>query len=1503
MSTLLPPPPRPARGPAASGGEPARRPDLAPDGGLLPEGVLMLPDTDHRPRWRPGERLHQLFEARCDALQAAGQADHLAVDSAQHRLSYAQLDALANQLARYLRGQGLAAGDVVGLLFDKSAWSYAAMLAVGKLHASYLPLDAGFPADRIQFIASDAGARWMLSTSTHQALLAATGLPVLCLDLLATTLAALPAGRLGPDEAGTPVGECCYTIYTSGSTGRPKGVPIDHGSIVNFVRVAAETYGYRPDDRVYQGLTLAFDFAVEEIWVPLVVGATLLPNQTGGSLLGQDLADFLTRQRATALCCVPTLLATLDDALPGLRLLIVSGEACPRDLVTRWHRPGRRFLNAYGPTEATVTATLGQPRPGGPVTIGRPLPSYAIAILAADEDRVLPFGAEGEITIAGIGIARGYLNRDEQTRKVFIPDFIGVPHNASGRLYRTGDLGRINADGEVEYLGRIDTQVKIRGYRIELAEIESLLLQRPEVAQAVVNPWASSPGVTELVAYLTLAPASQRLTAGRLVDASADPAAHPGALSVPERLDEGLAEQLTEQLAQHLRQHLPPYMVPAYFEVLASMPMLASDKADRKALPPPTRPRLQRGEAAGRVHAAPETPTERRLAEALAQQLQLPQVSVDDHFFDDLGANSLLLAHLSARLRTALAPASVSMRELYSHPTVRRLAGHLDAAQAVAVAAGGAASVLAGSGAVGSGAAGSVAKTPQGLAAAQALPVQAPHRASALAMALCGTAQLLLAAGWVGAHAAAWWWGLHWVIDAPGWASAWARAVASAAAWSGASVLLPVAAKWLLQGRAGPQAFPVWGWRYLRFWTVRELVRRNPVVALAGTPLYTLYLRLLGMQIGPGALVALRQPPACPDLVRVGRGAVVGRHVLLAGYHVVGGRVRTGPVHIGDHARVGEGSLLDIDTRIAEHGELLHASALLAGQAVPAGQCWHGSPAQPAPRAATATSTPTAGAGSIANATSPAVAATTVTTPAAAAAIPTLQAEDEAALRRAPGGLARRGWVYSLLQVLIGWCVLLPLLPLAAHGLWGDQGHALDGLGAAGTVLVDQGQALAGAEAGNGAQAGAVLRWLGLTWLVYLGGLAAGLVLVFTVPRWLSARVQPGRAYPLFGLHHALLRWATALSNVQTFHQLFGDSSLIVHYLRGIGYRFPQLRQTGSNFGMAQQHDLPTFNTFGSGTMVSDGLTMLNAEFGAQVFRAWPLALGDNSFVGNGVFVPPGHRLGDNCLLATKAMLPVDGPLREGVGLLGSPPMEIPRSVRRDAALAHSTQPDLLAQRLRLKNRHNAATMGLRVLADGALLSVLALAWHALYPVFEGHGAWFAAAFAVASTALALAWWVVLDGFSRRWQRLQPRHCSIHDADFWQHERHWKLGLSNDQPLLNLLNGTPFKAWAWRAMGVRVGRGLFDDGCAMPEKTLVSLGEYCTLGAFCTLQGHSLEDGIFKSDHIVVGDGCSVGSNAYVHYGVRLDSGAQVAPDAFVMKGEHLRAGERWRGNPAQWVG
>ncbi len=1325
--------------------------------------VLTCPAEDGAIGRREGERLEQLFEQRCDELRREGRADSLAVDAPDLALTYDELDARASQLARYLvRHQGVGPGDRVGLLFDRAVDGYVGMLAVMKLRAAYVPLDTGFPADRLSYIVSDAGVRTVLSRRELTADLGET-VTLVCIDEVAAEIGAESRERLAGEDVGHPADDLCYVIYTSGTTGRPKGVAIRHASICNFVRVAAETYGIERDDRVYQGLTIAFDFSIEEIWVAWMVGATLVPKPDGPSLVGADLGAFLKESGVTALCCVPTLLATLDEDLPELRFLLVSGETCPQDLVDRWHRPDRRFLNVYGPTEATVSATWTVLQPGKPVTIGVPLPTYSVVILEPEADRAAPPGELGEIGIAGVGLAAGYLNRPDLTARAFIPDFLPMPDNPSGRIYRTGDLGRINDDGEIEHHGRIDTQVKLRGYRIELAEIESVLRRVPGIGHAVVDTYQSD----ELVAYYTQRPDAQ----------AADPSL----------------------IYEHLSERLPAYMVPAYLERLDELPIMVSGKIDRQSLP---RPAGSRRLAAEQEYEAPATDTESLLAGLLSTVLGVERISAESHFFDDLGANSLLMARFNAALRTSGSglPA-VSMRDVYGHPTVRQLAVVLSEARSASDADG-------------------RARSPEGVAKGTPRYV------------LCGALQLLAVLALLSPAAVALDVGGAWLTAAHGALGVYSRALAFGAGVLVATGVLPIVAKWVLIGRWKPQRIRVWSLAYLRFWIVKSLVVYNPLIRLsAGSPLYPLYLRALGGKIGRGAVFFTQHVPVCTDLLTVGAGTVIRKDSFVNCYRARAGVIEIGPVTLGEHAFVGERTVLDIDSSIEDHAQLGHASCLHSGQVVPAGQCWHGSPAEPA------------GADHDYQGLPPA--------------------------RCHP----LRAAVYCAARVLTFLFVAGPLEAIGATLLLTHHGFVSH-------LTVADGLIVSAAT--------------------MLGFFLGSLLLAVTVPRLLSRALKPGQVYPLYGFHYALQRIVSGSSNNPLLTLLFGDSAAIVAYLRAIGWRFGVVEQTGSNFGTEVKHEVPGLSEVRTGTMVSDGLSMMNAEFSSGSFRVHPVVIGRRNYLGNEIAFPPDGRTGANCLLATKAMVPTRGPERSDVGLLGSPCFEIPRSVERDRRFEHLGREPERSRRVAAKTRHNAGTVALHLLVRYLFASGIVLL--ALSPLGgEGPRAFAGTlATAVLELGLSIALFVLVERVVTHFRPLEPKFCSIYQIDFWRHERYWKVPATG---YIQMFNGTPFKNVVWRLLGVSIGRRVFDDGCQIVERTMVEIGSESTLNMGCTLQSHSLEEGVFKSDNISIGRGCTIGTGALVNYGVVMEDESSLDADSFLMKGSYLVRGARWRGNPADEMG
>ncbi|MFI1440775.1 Pls/PosA family non-ribosomal peptide synthetase [Streptomyces fructofermentans] len=804
----------------------------------------------------------------------------------------------------------------------------------------------------------------------------------------------------------------------------------------------------------------------------------------------------------------------------------------------------------------------------------------------------------------------------------------------------------------------------------------------------------------------------------------------------------------------------------------------------------------------------PLTGTERVLADVLAGVVQVDEVPVDSNFFDDLGANSLVMAHFCARVRKLPDLPPVSMRDVYGHPTIRGLAAALSEAPLP-----------------------SPATAPE--------PAEPAPRGSTARYLLCGTLQFLvfavycLLSGFVTAR------GYEWISAGGGPVRVYLRSAVFGGAVLIGMCILPVVAKWVLVGRWKETEFPVWSLAYVRFWTVKVLLRANPMALLAGNPLYVLYLRALGARIGEGVTILSRTVPVCTDLLSVGPGTVVRKESLILCYRAQAGRIRTGPVTLGRDVFVGERTLLDIGTSMGDGSQLGHSSALYDGAAVPAGQRWHGSPAQ---------------------------------------------RTDVDYVRVAPAdcGTPRRVG-YALLTLVQ---TLLVQVPLVVGGA-----YLLLGVAPSLHVLLDL-------ETRHVTSARFYAEALGLSAALFLGFVVAGALTVTVVPRLLAPLVRPDRVYPLYGFHYSVQRTVSRLTNIKFFAWLFGDSSYIVPYLRTVGYDLSSVEQTGSNFGTELRHETPYLATVGAGTMVADGLSLINTEFSATSFRLSRATIGPRNFLGNHIAYPAGGRTGDNCLLATKVMVPLDGEVREGVGLLGSPCFEIPRSVERDSRFDHLREGEELSRRLAAKNRYNLRSMGLFLFIrwlDWFALTVIGFAALDLYGTAGAAGGPLIGASVVVGLVFSVGYYVLVERLLTGFRPLEPRLCSIYDPLFWKQERLWKVPAAH----LVLLDGTPFKNLVWRLLGVRLGQRVFDDGCAITERTLTAIGSDTTLGAHSKVQSHSQEDGTFKSDHITIGAGCTLGAGALVHYGVSMGDGAVLAPDSFLMKGEEVPPRARWGGNPA----
>ncbi|MFP2932015.1 non-ribosomal peptide synthetase, partial [Pyxidicoccus sp. 3LG] len=567
---------------------------------------------------------HHLFEA-----QAARTPGAVAVRFEGQSLTYAQLDARANQLAHHLRALGVRPEVRVVLCVERSLEMVVGILGILKAGGAWVPMDTRYPVERLMYMLRDCAAPVVVTTEAIADEMPAGSEQLVLLDADAAHLDARP---VTPVESGAGADNLAYVIYTSGSTGRPKGTLLQHRGLCNTALNAVRAHRFRPDSRVLQYAAFGFDASVAEIFGALLAGATLVLAPRERLLPGTPLRTLLREESITAVTLTPAVLAQLEPEELPLEVVISAGDACTPELVQRW---GERLclLNAYGPTEATVCATISAPlRPGDRPTIGRPWDNVQVYILDRELQPV-PAGIPGELCIGGVGLARGYLGNPELTAVKFIPHpFASRPGE---RLYRSGDRARFLADGRLEFLGRIDSQVKLRGFRIEPGEIESTLQGHPALRDAVVVLREDAPGEAALVAYVV-----------------------PAGADTP---DAGA-------LRDFLRRQLPEYMVPSAFVSLPELPLSSSGKVERRALPAPGGERS----GTGTPYEAPRDEVEQQIADFWTELLHVERVGIHDSFFD-LGGHSLLATRLVARLQEEFG-VEVPLRALFEKPTVADMA-------------------------------------------------------------------------------------------------------------------------------------------------------------------------------------------------------------------------------------------------------------------------------------------------------------------------------------------------------------------------------------------------------------------------------------------------------------------------------------------------------------------------------------------------------------------------------------------------------------------------------------------------------------------------------------------------------------------------------------------------------------------------------------------------------------------------------------------------------------
>jgi amino acid adenylation domain-containing protein/thioester reductase-like protein len=615
---------------------------------ILPESERrQLIDEFNNPQsvYSQDRLIHEVFEE-----QAARRPEAVAVVYEGESLTYAQLNARANQLARYLREEGVGPDQLVGICVERSLEMVVGLLAILKAGGAYVPLDPGYPMERLQYMLSDAAPKVLLTQGHLRSRLASTDATVIALD---DEWGVIGRGTSNNREASPPrvrSDHLAYVIYTSGSTGQPKGVMVEHGNVSRLFAATEKWFEFNERDVWTMFHSFAFDFSVWELWGALLHGGRLVvvPHPTARS--PQEFYRLVCEEGVTVLNQTPSAFAQLietqarSEQQHSLRVVIFGGEALELRTLRRWvARNGAQapqLVNMYGITETTVHVTyralseeeIAAEHRGSP--IGKPIEDLRVYLLDRYRQPV-PIGVPGELYVAGAGVARGYLNRSELTAERFISDPFGTGTQA--RMYKSGDLGRWRADGTIEYLGRNDSQVKIRGFRIEVGEIEARLAQHPRVKEAVVLAREDVPGEKRLVAYVVPAASSDTPTVS------------------------------AEMLRAHLKQLLPDYMVPSAFVMMESFPLTANGKLDRRALRVPDRQAHVSGQ-----YEAPNGEVEEILAGIWQNLLRVERVGRQDNFFE-LGGHSLLIVQMLEQLRGV--GLSTEVRRVFESSTLSDLAG------------------------------------------------------------------------------------------------------------------------------------------------------------------------------------------------------------------------------------------------------------------------------------------------------------------------------------------------------------------------------------------------------------------------------------------------------------------------------------------------------------------------------------------------------------------------------------------------------------------------------------------------------------------------------------------------------------------------------------------------------------------------------------------------------------------------------------------------------------
>jgi non-ribosomal peptide synthetase-like protein len=1311
-------------------------------------------------------------EILADLLEASARRapDQVALIAGDRQLTYAELDAQADVAASRLIDAGIRPGHIVGLWMPRGIDLLVMQAAIAKAGAAWLPVDEDTPVERLLVCMEDAGSPALVSSERMRDRLGPVTQPIHTAE---TLLAPAPAGYELRRRGQVPGDAPAYVIYTSGSTGKPKGILINQRSICHFLRSENEVLGVKASDRVYQGFSVAFDMSFEEIWISYLVGATLWigPKETAGD--PEALPRLLAENRVTVLHAVPTLLALFADDVPSLRIINLGGEMCPETVVERFSKPGRQMFNTYGPTEATVSASLARLEPGRLITIGTPLPNYGLLVIHTETDKglqILPRGDTGELCIIGPGLSDGYLGRPDLTAEKFLANpWRSGPDDP--RLYRTGDLARIEPDGQVVCLGRTDDQVKIRGFRVELGEIEAQLAQQDGVGTTAVL-LRKDDGIDRLVAYLV-----------------------PAAGATDEQLSPAT-------LRRALSGKLPPYMVPSRFERLAIMPRLTSGKIDRKALkamalsaPLPSDP------AESDVA---ETPGEEALFAALAKLFPGQPIRRELDFFSDLGGHSFFAARLATALRTDPRFAHVTVRDIYQHRRIGAIASSLDQA------------------------AGTAAIEPDWT------PPENTRRW------LCGVAQLATVPVLITLRMAQWlapFFTYHFFTGDPG--DSVPRAIAASIAVFLLATMLEfvfaIGGKWLVAGRLKPGVYPLWGATYFRWWLSDRLVEAAPTYLLAGSSLYTWYLRLLGAKVGHDVVIGSLTIRA-PDLLTLGDNVSIGNAANFENARVERGRLILGTIALDDDACVSSYAILEGNTRVGRRGHLEGQSALADGAAVPDGRVWSGSPARDAGPFDPSTLPP------------------------------------RPAVGRAR--LMGEALFFMFGMLLVATLFFMPVFPSFVLIDWFDE---------RGTMPI---------LAQNSIQ-GQLLRYFVLA-LPASAVLIALTMLVSAAIRWgFLPRMMPGRS----AVHSNAYckKWLVSHIQESSLNVLHGIYATVFapFWYRLLGAKVGRDAEISTALGV-----VPDMLTLGDETFIADAVMLGDEQIDGGWMTMEATVVSNRSFVGNGSYIPDGTVLPEGVLVGVHTHAPANERMTGGDTWLGSPPIHLPAREQVSGYPEHLTYRPSPARRLgrALVEAFRIVAPHAVVIAVGytVVLDLMPIAGAGRWGEVIWDLALISLAYGIGNYLFVLAFkWLLLGRYKKRAEPMWTPFVWLSEGVTNMYEG---IAVPN---FMRYLRGTPWLPLAFNLLGCRIGRGVYMDTTDITEFDCVTIGDHSELNALSCPQTHLFEDRVMKIDHVDIGSKVYLGPRSAVLYSAKVGDNARIGPLTLVMKGEHIPAATGWNGLPA----